>query len=104
MGSAAVVGMVEGVIGKEEQVTALRLLPASRPWLMPKVPDWIKQFTGKRHVLYEYEPKTFIESVLNEVLPFNQSNQAKGKPERRTLFLLADVSLSEARNAVETMD
>lgn len=104
MGPAAVVGMVEGVPDREERIIALRLLPAGRPWLMPRVPDWIKQFTGKAHILHEHEPKTFVEGVLNEILPFNQSNKAKGKPERRTLFLLADISLSEARKAVEAMD
>ncbi len=104
MGPATVIGMVEGVPDKEERLTALRLLPSGRPWLMPRVPEWIKQFTGKTYTLYDHEPKTFVESVLNAILPFNQSSKARGKSERRTLFLLADISLTEATNAVDAMD
>ncbi|SRR5260221_449896 len=103
-GPAAVVGIVEGVPGQDEQIIALRLLPASRPWLMPKVPDWIGQFTGKTYTLHEHEPITLVETVVNAIDSFNQSHRDKGKPERRTLFLLADVSLADAESAIEKMD
>jgi predicted nucleic acid-binding protein len=103
-GSVAVVGIVEGLPGQDGQLIALRLLPAGRPWLMPKVPDWIGQFTGKVYTLHELETVAFVESVANAVDSFNQSCKDKGQPERRTLFLLADVSLADAESAVKKMD
>jgi len=103
-GPTAVVGIVEGVPSQNEQLIALRLLPVGRPWLIPKVPDWIRQFTSKTYTLQELEPVSSVESVANAVDSFNQSRKDKGKPERRTLFLLANVSLADAVNAIEKMD
>src|SRR6516164_3211857 len=76
-GPAAVIGIVEGIPDQDGQLIALRLLPAGRPWLIPKVPDWIRQFTGKTYTLHELEPLSLVESVMNAVDSFNKSRKDK---------------------------
>lgn len=103
-GPAAVVGVVEGEPGVNEQLVALRLLPSGRPWATPSLPDWVKQYTGKNHSLSEYEPKVFVESALEQLARFNQSHRDRGSAIRRTLHLMADISRADAQAAVDAMN
>lgn len=103
-GPAAVVGVIEGTPDGASRMIAVRLLPAGRPWVLPGVPEWVKSFTGKSHTWHEHEPKVFVDTTLEQVRRFNESAQARGQSERRTLWLMADMSLTEALAAVDALD
>lgn len=103
-GPAAVVGVVETTPDDEGRLISLRVLPTGRPWIMPGVPDWVKNYTGKSHTWQEHEPKLLIDSVIEQLRRFNQSASARGLLSRRTLYLLADMSLADAEASVNAMD
>lgn len=49
-------------------VTALRILPAGRPWLVPTAPDWMRHFTNKKTEWSEPAPAEFIRRARTSIL------------------------------------
>jgi predicted nucleic acid-binding protein len=98
-GTCAVIGSAQGVPG-DEKVVALRILPASRPWLMPPVPDWVGQFTNKRHRWTEAGQAPFVERLGQHVGREDDNRKNLGHGERAMPFVVVNASQLDAESEV----
>lgn len=102
-GPCAVIGQVLGT-KEAEQVHALRVLPAGRPWITPPVPDWMRHFTNRKCEWREPAPGEFIQRVrrLTEMKDEEHRNNTNG--ERTMPFIVVSASQLDAEAEVNTMD
>jgi len=102
-GPCAVVGMAQGQPGSEE-VHALRLLPTGRPWITPPVPNWVGQFTDKKHRWDEPGQAPFVQRLRKLVEMKDKELKGKDNGERATAFIVVNTSRLDAETEVNALD
>lgn len=102
-GPCAVIGQAQGANGAE-QVHALRVLPAGRPWIIPSIPDWVRQFTNRKHQWDDPAQAPFVQRVGRHVGMKDEERKNQGNGERAMPFIVVSASQLDAEAEVNTMD
>ena len=99
-GPCAVIGRAQGQSGREK-VHALRLLPASRPWITPPVPNWVGQFTSKKHRWDEPGQTPFVQRMRQFVGVKDEERRNNTDDERAMPFIVVNSSRLDAEAEVD---
>lgn len=91
-GASAVIGKAKGKRGTEK-IVALRILPVVRPWITPPVPDWVRQFTNRKHQWDEPSHAPFITRL---------SQPGNAKNITNIPFIVVSTSRLDAESEVNT--
>ncbi|MFZ2632336.1 MAG: PIN domain-containing protein [Desulfosalsimonadaceae bacterium] len=102
-GPCAVIGQAQGANGTE-QVHALRVLPAGRPWITPSIPDWVRQFTNRKHQWDDPAQAPFVQRVGHHVGMKDEERKNQGNGERAMPFIVVSASQLDAEAEVNAMD
>lgn len=102
-GPCAVIGQAQGQSGSE-QVHALRVLPAGRPWITPSIPGWVRQFTNQRHQWDDPAQAPFIQRIGRHVGMKDEERNNQGNDERAMPFVVVSVSRLDAEAEVNALD
>lgn len=99
-GPCAVIGSAQGPSGGAMEVVALRVLPAGRPWITPPVPDWLRQFTHKKHHWDEPSQAPFVQR-LGQGLGLEKGSENRDEGEERARpFIVVNTSRLDAEAEV----
>lgn len=90
-GPCAVIGQAQGANGAE-QVYALRVLPTGRPWIIPSIPDWVRQFTNRRHQWDDPAQAPFVQRAVRHVGMKDEERKSQGNGERAMPFIVVSAS------------
>lgn len=102
-GPCAVIGQAQGQ-GGTEQVHALRVLPAGRPWITPAAPDWMRHFTNKKCEWHEPAPRKFIQDIQATVVMKDEERRKATDGERAMPFIVVNTSRLDAVMEVNALD
>lgn len=102
-GPCAVIGLAQGESGAE-QVHALRVLPAGRPWITPSIPDWVRQFTNRKHQWDDPAQAPFVQRVGRYIGMKDEERKNQGNGERAMPFIVVSASQLDVEAEVNAMD
>jgi predicted nucleic acid-binding protein len=98
-GPCVVIGQAQ-VANGAEQVHALRILPAGRPWITPSIPDWVGQFTNRSHQWNDPVQVPFIQRVIRHIGMKDEEHKSQGNGELVTPFIVVSISQLDAESEV----
>lgn len=102
-GPCAVIGMAHGQPSNEE-IIALRVLSAGRPWITPPVPGWVGQFTNRKHHWDEPGQAAFVRRLVRHIEMRDAERKTHGNNERAMPYIVVNTSRLDAEAEVNTMD